>query len=63
MFTMAKELNIPPHELMNYPVSLVKELMLVFTEIKTYEAELVDKATSKAKTGKSVSSKDGVNFG
>jgi hypothetical protein len=63
MFTMAKELNIPPHELINYPASLVKELMLLFTEIKTYEAELVDKATSKTNTGKSVSSKDGVNFG
>ena len=34
MYTLAKELNIPPHELGNYPASLVSDLMLIFAEVK-----------------------------
>ena len=65
MYTLAKELNIPPHELVNYPADLVSELMLLFGEVKLYESELLDKATNKNKSGKapSMSSSDGVNFG
>tara|TARA_R100000152_G_C6758133_1_gene181996 strand:+ start:1204 stop:1386 length:183 start_codon:yes stop_codon:yes gene_type:complete len=60
MYTLAKELNIPPHELVNYPVGMVEELMLIYTEVKSYEAEIIEKA--KSSTNKK-SSKDGVNFG
>jgi hypothetical protein len=65
MYTLAKELNIPPHELVNYPASLINELMVLFGEVKLYEAELLDKATNKNNPGKApnMSSKDGVNFG
>ena len=42
MYTLAKELNIPPHELVNYPVNLVNELMVLFGEVKLYEAELLE---------------------
>jgi len=62
MYTLAKELNIPPHELVNYPANLINELMLLYGEIKLYEGELLDKSTNKNK-GTKVSSKDGVNFG
>jgi|TARA_E500000305_G_scaffold84319_1_gene70224 hypothetical protein len=63
MYTLAKELNIPPHELSNYPISLVTDLMTIFTEIKTYEAEMLDKATKNTSSSPNISSKDGVNFG
>ena len=65
MYTLAKELNIPPHELINYPASLINELMLLFGEVKLYESELLDKATNKTSGGKApnMSSSDGVNFG
>lgn len=61
MYTLAKELNIPPHELGNYPASLVSDLMLIFAEVKTFEAESIDKVSNNAK--KSIGSTDGVNFG
>ena len=61
MYTLASELNIPPHELGNYPASLVSDLMLIFTEVKAFEAESIDKASSKA--SKNMGSTDGVNFG
>tara|TARA_R100001082_G_scaffold103831_1_gene74762 strand:- start:219 stop:404 length:186 start_codon:yes stop_codon:yes gene_type:complete len=61
MYTLAKELNIPPHELGNYPASLVSDLMLIFAEIKEFEAESMDKVTKNAKKG--MGSTDGVNFG
>jgi len=60
MYTLAKELNIPPHELANYPISLVSELLVIHTEIKILEAEALDNAQ---KSSSSISSKDGVNFG
>jgi len=64
MYTLAKELNIPPHELVNYPADLVSELMLLFGEVKLYESELLNKATSKtSSTTPKMSSNDGVNFG
>jgi hypothetical protein len=61
MYTLAKELNIPPHELGNYPASLVSDLMLIFAEVKAFEAETIDKATNKV--NKNMGSTDGVNFG
>ena len=61
MYTLAKELNIPPHELGNYPASLVSDLMLIFAEVKAFESDSMDKATNNAK--KSMGSADGVNFG
>ena len=63
MYTLAKELNIPPHELVNYPISLVTDLMIIFGEVKLFESEMMDKAVSKGNKSPSVSSKDGVNFG
>jgi len=65
MYTLAKELNIPPHELVNYPANLVSELMLLFGEVKLYESELLNKATNKTSGDKApkMSSNDGVNFG
>jgi hypothetical protein len=62
MYTLAKELNIPPHELINYPISLVTDLMTIFSEVKLYEADLIDKSANKT-SGTKMSSKDGVNFG
>ena len=61
MYTLAKELNIPPHELGNYPASSVSDLMLIFAEVKAFESDSMDKATNNAK--KSMGSADGVNFG
>ena len=65
MYTLAKELNIPPHELVNYPANLVNELMVLFGEVKLYEAELLEKASNKTNSSKApnMSSSDGVNFG
>ena len=64
MYTLAKELNIPPHELENYPAGLVQELMIIFGEVKAYEAEMIDKSTKGMQNSSpSISSKDGVNFG
>ena len=60
MYTLAKELNIPPHELVNYPISLVGELLTIHSEIKLLEAEAMEGAQ---KSSSSISSKDGVNFG
>jgi|TARA_R100001443_G_scaffold61084_1_gene71323 hypothetical protein len=62
MYTLAKELNIPPHELINYPISLVTDLMTIFSEVKLYEADLIDKSTNKT-SGTTMSSNDGINFG
>ena len=61
MYTLAKELNIPPHELGNYPASLVSDLMLIFGEVKSFEAESLQKVGKDAK--KSIGSTDGVKFG
>ena len=64
MYTLAKELNIPPHELVNYPSSLVAELMIIFGEIKIYESEVLNKVTkNKGNKSPNITSKDGVNFG
>tara|TARA_R100001086_G_scaffold250037_1_gene192821 strand:+ start:292 stop:486 length:195 start_codon:yes stop_codon:yes gene_type:complete len=64
MYTLAKELNIPPHELVNYPISLVTDLMTIFGEVKSYESEMLNKATKNTSNASpNISSKDGVNFG
>ena len=64
MYTLAKELNIPPHELVNYPISLVTDLMTIFGEVKSYESEILDTATKgKPNASPNISSKDGVNLG
>jgi len=64
MYTLAKELNIPPHELVNYPISLVTELMTIFGEIKSYESDMLNTATKGIpNTSPNITSKDGVNFG
>ena len=63
MYTLAKELNIPPHELVNYPINTVIELMTIHSEIKLYEAELIEKTTKQKSSSPNISSKDGVNFG
>ena len=64
MYTLAKELNIPPHELVNYPTSLVAELMIIFGEVKLYESEMLNMATkNKSTSSPNITSKDGVNFG
>ena len=64
MYTLAKELNIPPHELVNYPISLVTDLMTIFGEVKSYESEILDTDTKgKPNAYNNISSKDGVNFG
>ena len=63
MYTLAKELNIPPHELVNYPASLINELMVLFGEVKLYEAELLEKTSNKSGKAPNMSSSDGVNFG
>jgi hypothetical protein len=60
MYTLAKELNIPPHELGNYPISLVTDLMTIFSEVKSYEADMINQASNKSSN---ITSKDGVNFG
>ncbi len=63
MYTLAKELNIPPHELVNYPINTVIELMTIHSEIKLYESELIEKTTKQKSSSPNISSKDGVNFG
>ena len=64
MYTLAKELNIPPHELANYPISLVTDLMTIFGEIKLFESDMLNKATKNTPNASpNISSKDGVNFG
>jgi len=63
MYTLAKELNIPPHELCNYPIGLVTDLMTIYGEVKLFEADTINKATKSTQSSSNISSKDGVNFG
>ena len=48
-YTLAKELNITPMEAANLPISLVKDLLLIHSEIETLKGEKISEATSSIK--------------
>tara|TARA_R110000744_G_scaffold24659_2_gene61659 strand:+ start:4055 stop:4264 length:210 start_codon:yes stop_codon:yes gene_type:complete len=44
LYTLAKELNIPPKDVFEMPYSLAQELLTVHQEIETYKAEEMNKS-------------------
>tara|TARA_R100000951_G_scaffold116803_1_gene131234 strand:- start:3461 stop:3601 length:141 start_codon:yes stop_codon:yes gene_type:complete len=46
---LAKELNISPSEAAKMPISLIKDLLLVHSEIETLKGEKINEMTKKVK--------------
>lgn len=47
LYTLAKELNIPPKDVFEMPFSLAQELVTVHQEIESFKAEEISRALKK----------------
>ena len=47
LYTLAKELNIPPKDVFEMPFSLAQELVTVHQEIESFKAEEIGRAFKK----------------